>query len=78
MILSTTSELNGHEVLYQEWAWENIVACSFILPKEDFLEWSDEELKNLIRSQPVFEPKSGITLERTEEHIFVNFNFREL
>lgn len=71
--------IGGFEVLYQIWQWENYQGDSIIFADEDVAGIDEEEIKNLVKTDSVFLPGSGLTLKRGKSGFtFVNFNFQDV
>jgi len=71
--------IGGFEVLYQIWRWENYQGDSIIFADEDVAGIEEEEIKNLVKTDSVFLPGSGLTVKRGKSGFtFVNFNFQDV
>jgi hypothetical protein len=71
--------IGGIEVLYQIWRWENYQGDCIIFADEDVAGIEEEEIKNLVNTDSVFLPGSGLTLKRGKSGFtFVNFNFQDI
>ncbi len=75
IIFSSPMRWGEHEITYQKWKWDGIVAESIIFVSSDVENLSDSELRDDISSSPVVRKDSEVTISRGEEFTFVNFNF---
>jgi len=68
--------LGKYSVLYQKWAWEGIIAESFIFLNNDVSVMDDKELEKEVKKSPLVELGSQLTISRSDSGFtFVNFNF---
>ena len=56
--------------------WDGITAESIIFISEDVKILDDAALEADVREGPLVEKDSQVTIKRTEEFTFVNFNFK--
>ena len=78
VILEKIGTLDQYEVLYQAWSWDGINAESIIFLSEDVSDLSDEQLKALVKSSPLVNQESKLTVnDRSGKYSFVNFNFKQ-
>ena len=63
------------DIIYEKWYWDGITAESIIFLSEDIDGMNDEELEADVRSSPLVNEGSSITIKRVGEFTFVNFNF---
>lgn len=77
-ILSRQEKTIGeYIVLHEIWVWDGIYAESIIFANEDIEGLSDQEIEKMVRSLPILDENSDLTLTRTESGFtFVNFNFK--
>lgn len=65
------------DVLYEKWSRNEIIAESLIFISEDVAEMTDAALEKEVRTSPLVNSNSELTLERIDSgYTFVNFNFR--
>jgi hypothetical protein len=68
--------LGEYEILYQKWYWDGITAESIIFYSEDVSNLDDQAIEEEVRSSPLVNDGSSVTLKRCESgYVFVNFNF---
>ena len=78
VIFEKIGTLDQYEVLYQAWSWDGINAESIIFLSEDVSDLSDEQLKALVKSSPLVNQESKLTVnDRSGKYSFVNFNFKQ-
>ena len=76
ILFSTEANLGEYDVLYQKWSWDGIIAESVIFVSEDVAELSDAEIEAEVRTLPLVEEESQMTIKRAESGFtFANFNF---
>ncbi|PCD00949.1 hypothetical protein [Halopseudomonas pelagia] len=76
ILVQVEAKLGDYEILYQKWAWESVVAESFIFKTEDVSNLSENELEKTVRESPLVKTDSKLTFSKTElGFTFVNFNF---
>ncbi len=63
------------EVRYENWLWDGIEAESIIFSNDDIGDLTDQEIEALVRTSPIVKEGSALTLKRTSDFTFVNFNF---
>ena len=68
-------KLGKYEVLYERWFWEGVYGESLIFANADISGMTDREIEREIRKSPLIKEGSEITLKRTKDFTFVNFNF---
>lgn len=68
-------KLGNYDVLHEKWNWEGIKAESIIFANDDISGLTDEEVEQEARKSPLIKEGSQITLKRSKEFTFVNFNF---
>ena len=69
------AKLGNYDVLHEKWNWEGIKAESIIFANDDISGLTDEEIEQEVRKSPFIKSGSQITLKRSKEFTFVNFNF---
>jgi hypothetical protein len=70
-------KFGDYDVLYEKWTWDGITAESVIFDNNDVAELSDEEIKDDVKSSPLVQSDSDVTIKRSETgYTFVNFNFK--
>ena len=70
-------KFGNYDVLYEKWTWDGITAESVIFDNNDVAELSDEEIKDDVKSSPLVQSDSDVTIKRSETgYTFVNFNFK--
>ena len=69
------ANLRDYDVLYEKWNWEGIKAESIIFANDDISDLTDEEIEREVRTSSLVKDGSQITLKRSKEYTFVNFNF---
>ena len=76
IIFQQEAKLGEYDVLYQKWYWDGITAESIIFANEDIVGIADDEVEAEVRTSPLLNADSKITLKRSESGFtFVNFNF---
>lgn len=76
IIFQQEATLGEYEVLYQKWFWDGITAESIIFANEDVAELTDKEIEEEVKTSPLLNEGSSVTLKRPESGFtFVNFNF---
>jgi hypothetical protein len=76
ILFEQEASLSGRDVLYQKWIWDGIEGESIIFLSSDVSGLSDDELRAEVRSSPLVEKGSQLTVKRSETaYAFVNFNF---
>jgi hypothetical protein len=71
------STLAEYTVVYETWFVDHIKAESIIFVATDVDHLSDAELETLVRTSPLVEAGSRITISRSKsDYCFVNFNFK--
>jgi len=71
--------LGEYKVLYEKWFWDGITAESIIFANEDVAELTDSEIEKKVRTSPLLNEGTIITLTRSDSGFtFVNFNFEIL
>ena len=75
ILMSSPMKWGELDIVYQKWNWEGIAAESIIFLSDDVKEMDDEALEADIRSSPLINLDSSITIKRLEKFTFVNFNF---
>lgn len=68
-------KIGDYDVVHERWNWEGIKAESFIFANDDISGLTDEKIEQEVRKSQLFKGESQITLKRTKEFTFVNFNF---
>ncbi len=66
------------DILYERWKWDNILGKYIVFLNEDIKRLSDEVLEKDVRDSAVTEPNSEISIKKTDDFTFVNFNFRTI
>jgi hypothetical protein len=69
------TKIGNYNVLHEKWNWEGIKAESLIFANNDVSKLSDEEIIKEVRESPFINEGSDITLKRSKEFTYVNFNF---
>ena len=76
IIFQQEAKLGEYDVLYQKLYWDGITAESIIFANEDIVGIADDEVEAEVRTSPLLNADSKITLKRSESGFtFVNFNF---
>ena len=76
ILFSAEANLGEYDVLYQKWSWDGIIAESVIFVSEDVADISDAEIEAEVRTSPLVEEESQMTIKRAESGFtFANFNF---
>ena len=68
-------QIGNYDVLYEKWNWEGIRAESFIFSNGDILGLTAEKLKQEVCKSEIVKDNQNITLKRSGEFTFINFNF---
>jgi hypothetical protein len=69
-------KLGDFTVLYQKWSWDGVKAESIIFDNNDIADTSIDDLTLLVKSSPVLNEDSQITVGQHGQHFtFFNFNF---
>jgi len=68
-------QIGNYDILYEKWNWEGIKAESFIFASDDISGLTDEQIEQEARKSQLVKGESQITLKRSKEFTFVNFNF---
>ena len=63
------------DIVYEKWYWEGINAESVIFLSEDVKDMDNDDLEKEVRSSPLIDVDSQVTIKRGEKFTFVNFNF---
>ena len=75
ILFRNETKLGNYDVLFEKWNWEGIKADSIIFANDDISGLTDEEIEQKVRKSPLIKEDSQITLKRSKEFTFVNFNF---
>jgi hypothetical protein len=75
ILFSSPMKWGELDIVYQKWSWEGIRAESIIFLSEDVKDMDDETLDADLRSSPIVNEDSQMTIKRGDEFTFVNFNF---
>ena len=76
ILFRTEVKFGDYDVMYEKWIWDGITAESIIFANEDVVNLSDKEIKEDVKSSPLVNSDSQITLKRSESgYTFINFNF---
>ncbi len=75
ILMSSPMKWGELDIVYQKWSWEGITAESIIFLSDDVKEMDDEALEADVRSSPLINVDSQVTIKRLDEFTFVNFNF---
>ena len=76
ILVEQEAKLGEYDIIYQKWFWDGITAESFIFANEDVTDLNDEEIQKEVKSSPLLETDTKITICRSESgYTFVNFNF---
>lgn len=76
ILMSSPMKWGELDIVYQKWNWEGITAESVIFLSDDVKEMDDEALEAEVRSSPLVNVDSEVTITRGEKFTFVNFNFQ--
>jgi hypothetical protein len=76
ILFQTKALLGQYQVLYQKWVWDGIEAESIIFANEDVAGIDDADIEKLVRTSPIVQTGSSITMKRLGSYTFVNFNFQ--
>ena len=74
MFFSGETSFEGYDMLYQMWGWDGYNAESIIFASQDVKTLSDDEVKNIVKRTSKYKD-SAMTLSRTKDFVFCNFNF---
>lgn len=76
ILLEQAAKFGNYDIWYQKWKWEGINAESIIFLTNDINTLDDNEIKTELRSFPIVNADSEITIKRTDSgYTFANFNF---
>jgi hypothetical protein len=65
----------SYEALYEIWSWDGVTAESIIFDSKDVAHLTDSEIEEMILTLSFFKRESSVTLKRSTDFTFVNFNF---
>lgn len=75
-ILSQQSMTIGHlDAVLQTWILDGVRAASCIFRSDDVANLSYEQLKLFVKDAGLLDLDSPLTIQRTDDFTFVNFNF---
>ena len=76
ILFQQEATLGSYDVLYQKWVWDGITAESIVFSTNDISALTAEEIELEVRSSPLVNEDSSITLSHAKSGFtFVNFNF---
>ena len=75
ILFQKKGKLGGFDIRYETWSWDGIEAESIIFANADVEDLTDQEIENLVRITPMVKQGSAMTLNRSTDFTFVNFNF---
>ena len=76
ILFELEATLGEYKVLYQKWFWDGNTAESIIFANEDVINLTDKEIEREVRTSPLLQKASKITLSRSKSGFtFVIFNF---
>jgi len=76
IIFEEEMQFGDYPILYQKWYWDGITAESIIFISKDVNELTDVQLESEIKTSPLVNADSKITIKRMESGFtFVNLNF---
>jgi len=76
LIFSQEMKLEEYDVVYQKWFWGDIYGESMIFLTQDILQLGNNELLKQGKSSPIFNTDSEITISKSDDFAFMNFNFK--
>ena len=68
-------KLDEFDVRYEIWRWDGIEAESIIFLNDDVSGLTEQEIEKIVRTSPIVKEGSVMTLNRSTDFIFCNFNF---
>ena len=68
-------KLDEFDVRYEIWSWDGIEAESIFFLNDDVTGLTDQEIEKMVRTSPIVKEGSVMTLNRSTDFIFCNFNF---
>ena len=76
ILFQQEAKFGEYTILYQKWFWDGITAESIIFANEDVAGLADDEIVEEVKTSPLLEIGSEVTIKRCESGFtFVNFNF---
>ncbi|MEX1346406.1 MAG: hypothetical protein AB1Z31_01635 [Desulfobacterales bacterium] len=75
ILFQQEGKLDEFSVRFEIWSWDGIEAESIIFLNADVVGLTDQEIKTLARKSPIVKEGSAMTLNRSTDFIFCNFNF---
>ncbi len=75
ILFSSPMKWGELDIVYEKWYWDGINAESVIFLNEDVANLDNEALEADVRSSPLVNDDSQVTIKRVEKFTFVNFNF---
>ncbi len=71
----SVTKFENIDALHEVWYWEGVTAESLIFADEDITHISLKELEQKIIASPFYQNDNGVTVKKSDELTFVNFNF---
>ena len=68
-------KLDEFDVRSEIWSWDGIEAESIIFFNDDVAGLTDQEIEKMVRILPIIKEGSAMTLNRSTDFTFCNFNF---
>lgn len=75
ILLQEQAQLGELDTLYQKWEWSGIAAESLVFSNQDVGDIHEEALRQEVSESPLVNEGSQITVKRSDDFTFVNFNF---
>jgi hypothetical protein len=70
-------KFGDYDILYEKWVWDGITAESIVFDSKDVADLSDDEIIKDVKSSPLVESNSDVTIKRSDTgYTFANFNFK--
>lgn len=68
-------KLGGYDVRHEIWSWDGYRGESLIFSNDDVAGLTDRDIKRLVRTSGLIDEGSAMTLNRSTDFTFCNFNF---
>ena len=75
ILFQKEGKLGGIDIRYEIWSWDGYRAESLIFSNDDVSDLTDEEIERLVRTSPFVQEGVSLTLNRSTNFTFCNFNF---
>ena len=69
------SKLGGFDVRHEAWSWDGYRGGSLIFSNDDVAGLADQDIKRLVKTSGLINEGSAMTLNRSTDFTFCNFNF---